>query len=528
MYNPTRSDGEESYIQSYFESIYEDNLEQLFETINLKKESKKELSEEELRILIFREALIEKRGEKWVSSKLKEKKLRALYLRNPSELVLYYCFLCNDTPRASRTYDYSEFKRLLKILPKIAPPDMGITTFGDLHDYISNPYSSPEQNDDRHTLGTMTLEFENAVNNLDKSSPSAEKRLINIYHEHFLYMVNVSGSIRYYISKYIYYVICAQIFELKELLSFFSNHSSENALKNLGTYGTWTLAGDITSSPEVFNGKQPAKALLQALAQSFVLYGKPENDINAVNPLFVHTATNRSKKVQPGTRSIISFSLLRDQTPIFDETVNSANRRLHDEIKKGIDDLGLKDFYDFKINYFRLYTLLIERVLGEKTYSELNPYKKIPSDIKDIETKAHNLKRNYFQSILSGTADVSRSALLVILAGAKAVIESTDSLLKGRNKIPEKDILRLKRINSILKRVGYVALSDDEEEFSYDEIYMPFFDAYVEEEDNISYIEDLPIAIDNFINKHDQSIIPFEITAISSLAAHNKLMKGHV
>ena len=47
MYNPTRSDGEESYIQSYFESIYEDNLEQLFETINLKKESKKELSEEE-------------------------------------------------------------------------------------------------------------------------------------------------------------------------------------------------------------------------------------------------------------------------------------------------------------------------------------------------------------------------------------------------------------------------------------------------------------------------------------------------
>ena len=101
-------------------------------------------------------------------------------------------------------------------------------------------------------------------------------------------------------------------------------------------------------------------------------------------------------------------------------------------------------------------------------------------------------------------------------------------MLKGRNKIPEKDILRLKRINSILKRVGYVALSDDEEEFSYDEIYMPFFDAYVEEEDNISYIEDLPIAIDNFINKHDQSIIPFEITAISSLAAHNKLMKGHV
>ena len=68
-----------------------------------------------------------------------------------------------------------------------------------------------------------------------------------------------------------------------------------------------------------------------------------------------------------------------------------------------------------------------------------------PEESKDFLKK--NTQSVFLRSVVSGTMDVSRSALLIILAGAKATIESTDLLLAGQHSILKKDILDKEKVN---------------------------------------------------------------------------------
>lgn len=512
--------------------IYEYDLDQLFKGLNSKSNSNDEFSEEEQRILIFRDALQQRKGELWVSKELKAKRLRAIYTRNPIELVILYCLQSNDTNGAFKTYDLNGFIKLVKSLPKIAPPEEDLTTFGHLHDYVErhNAFRDFIDDDERRSLPAITQKIKKEIDGLDKTSPSAEGRFIDIYHQHLMYLVNTSSSIQYYVSKYIYYILCAQILEFKEILSMFSENTPEKALhlilEDKEHYSQWTLAGKIAFDEKVEssvenddNSLQISKILLSSLTKYFPLYGKLQSRADSVSPLFVHMSDSNK---DAGTKRVISFAQLKDETFIFESSSNFANKKLHIEKEKAINALTISDFYGFRIDYNQLYGILFETISGAKNYVLEDE----SIEVAEKEKSEQKIQSKFLRSIVGGTMDVSRSALLMLLASAKSVIDSTDLLLTGDYSILRKDILDLDRVNYILNRVGYVDLSDDDDELSFDSIYEIFFDTYVEEEKNISYINDLTIAVSDFIETHGQSAMPFEMTEISSEVAHKRMMKG--
>ena len=215
-------------LQYTWEELYNDDLEILLENSNFEYNPNQvsEYSEEEQRIFIFREALINRNGETWVENELKKNKLRAIYSRNPKEFALLYCLQANDTKDTYKTYNLEEFIKFYKSLPKIALPNNAkISTFGDLHDYVEDLCDFQDSVKSAHTLRPITFKINKDISIIDKAKPTAENEFRKLFQEHRNDLSNASNSIRYYISKYLYYVICAQVLEFIELLKFFSKIS---------------------------------------------------------------------------------------------------------------------------------------------------------------------------------------------------------------------------------------------------------------------------------------------------------------
>lgn len=534
MYNSTNQTGN-SY--PWYE-IYCEDLSPLLGNI----QSKKNHSSEEQRIIIFREALTSKQGKTWVLNRLKEQQLRAIYTRNPIEFALSYCLQCNETENAYKTYDLDGFIKLVNSLPKVAPPNDKIITFGDLKEYVERNYD-PQQSDnkDNHTLPAITIQIQKDVDNIDKTSSSAESDFIKLYHKHYLNMVTASNSIRFYVSEYIYYVLCAQILEFKEILIQFANNTPSKILEYFDDYNEfsrWTIAGSMAYDKEIENAVhninddplQVSKLLVSSLVKYFPLYGKLQLPVDEVSPLFIHTSKEKDDKtgnVKIKSQRVISLSELRDETSIFESSSNVADKESHLEKLNAIHSLELTDFLGYKIDYNQLYNLLVEHFCCE----HIEDHEDIDDGLCLLESK-DSLKKNsksvFLRSVVSGTMDVSRSALLIILAGAKATIESTDLLLAGQHSILKKDILDKERVNSVLNRVGYVDLGDDETPF--DLMFRDYFDNHVEEYQTIKYIEDLCEALFQFMDKQIEKygysvIMPYEITEITSEKAHASLVK---
>lgn len=504
---------------------YEEDLQLLLENIKEKRDSQLSLTEEEQRILIFRDALIQQKGEEWVSAELKKNKLRAIYTRNPIELVIYYCLKANDTELAYKKYDLKEFIKLVKSLPSIEPSGVDLTTFGQLHEYVDSYKNIREISDEeRHSIPARTQGIKKRVEIIDKTLPTSEEQFVEIFHEHSIHLRDTSESIRYYVSKYIYYVICAQILEFKEILTSFSKATPQKALQDIYNdkelYSRFTLVNKIACDKNVESSVendenqslQISKVLLSLLTKNFPLYGSAQSTADSVSSLFVHA------------QKAISIAQLKDETAIFESSSNFADNDLHLEKAIAIQSLKLSDFYGFKIDYNQLYSILFETLSGgpKSEYASLYEYDKAVEEEK-IERK---IQSRFLRSVVAGTMDVSRSALLMLLASAKSVIESTNLLGDNYYSVmPVEDRLDLDRINYILNRVGYIKIQSDDES-SFDFIYYVFFDNCVEYEDNISYIDDLIVATSDFIAKYGQSAMPFEITEISSRAAHKSIMKG--
>ena len=471
------------------------------------------LPEEQRRITILRDALNTSEGLKVVSKKLNSEKLRALYVRNPLEMVMYYCFARNDV--IDEKYNFESFLDLwarvndnLNIEQEPIIVDDVITqraiTFGELKSFVEKLSAElPEDATEKNTRKTsnITVDIQNGLDSNNFINSATEKDFIDFFHRHCAKLAEASQTIRYYFAKYAYYFICKQIEEFKEILQFFSHGTTEGAWNNIKNHmsskNDWSLYCTLftylgSSLYDITDENERKKAILTGLSQAFVLMGKPINDAEGL-PIVGNN----------------SLSQLKDKTAMFKNSNVASATKARIICQNKINDISEQDFDNYRIDYSQLYYLLFV-VLTKNPKEPENP----------------EINERYLRNIFVKGYDMSRSAILLFLASVKGGLangvteqnEDAPLVVSFKN-------LDLDRVNQILERVGYASLGDadiDDEYKEVDEFYRDYFEFF---ETTLTTGDDAVMEIGEFRELFNTDFLPFEMASNSAKKIVNELQK---
>lgn len=503
-----------SYDYARYGDLFEDMLND--EEFLMVGEPTADLTEDEKRVLIFREALKEEKGLRWVNEKLSAEKLRALYSRNPLEFALKHCLLCNDSDNAYRKYNHKAFLALWKeIKPemaflgvKLATEKNGsqkMITFGTLREFVLTSSREKEQQNGLATEDTYTSLVEQELERIDVTQPTAYDVFRHAFANCCNLLCETSQPTRYYFAKYIYYIICHQIMELKEILTEFTFMKPMEFLAKIKdgsrTYYKWSLRKCMLDHTEVENlvykedvDKQPSKVLLKALLDYFVLKG-------------ASTTSAHMGLLEPGDQ----LSVLRNKTQIFKD---GTDREKHEAFVVAIQEMKLSDFYGYAINFNKLFHLLFERILDkEVTWT-------------DDTQRRQDYRKKYIVGVLNGQYDMSRSAVLLFLASAKGALFDVENLKLNKDVLfNDSETLELTRTNHMLNRMGYVNVGDDcsyEQSDQVDGIYFEIFDAPHTE---LVALDSFSDTIAEFVAEYGFNPIPFELSEITAKTRRENIIK---
>lgn len=476
-------------------------------------------TEEERRIAILVQALREQKGLRWVSEKLYSEKLRKLYVRNPIEFVLEHCFLCNDTDRAYQKYNQKAFIALWKALKyddaasvdlTIRKEQIGktkrVVTFGSLREFVLNSSKGGSASVGNTATAQITLEIANRMQTLDVTQADAGEKFNRIFQEYARTFKDSAQSVRFYFAKYVYYLICHQVLELKELLLQFSSMAPRAMLKSIreksGGYYRWSLLTGLRRDIEIekqidtpsSDAKQLSKELLRAVRNNFVLMGAASSD-------------NGFPLLSTGEQ----LSMLTNKTSVFAETTDAVK---HAECRRIIKNMQVSDFYGYAIDFSKLYHLLFELLISKKeTWFD--------EDDGQSETG-----KDFIKGILEGKYDMSRSAVLMYLASVRGALFDVERFTKEYNLVFGKDsVLKLTRVNNMLNRMGYVDIGDNvasEEESAVDNLY---YELFITPTDNPIALDALSSEIGDFVDEYGYSPIPFEVTDISAKERRKRILR---
>lgn len=478
-------------------------------------------TEEDRRITILVQALREQKGLRWVSEKLRSEKLRKLYVRNPIEFVLEHCFLCNDTDGAYQKYDQKAFIALWKALKydDAASMDLAIrkeqvgktgtksvVTFGSLREFVLNSSKGGSAAAGNTATAQITLEIANRMQTLDVTQADAGEKFNHIFQEYARTFKDSAQSVRFCFAKYVYYLICHQVLELKELLLRFSSMAPRAMLESIreksgGDY-RWSLIGGLRRDNEIekqidvpsSDAKQLSKELLRAVRNNFVLMGAASSG-------------NGFPLLSTGEQ----LSMLTNKTSVFAGTTDAAK---HMECRRIIENMQLSDFYGYAIDFSKLYHLLFERLISKK---------EAWFDEDDGRSEAG---KDFIKGILEGKYDMSRSAVLMYLASVRGALFDVERFMKEYNLVFGKDsVLDLTRVNDMLKRMGYVNLGDNVVSEAESEVDNLYYELFITPTDNPIALDALSSEIGDFVAEYGYSPIPFEVTDISAKERRKKILR---
>lgn len=481
-------------------------------------------TEEERRIAILVQALREQKGLRWVSEKLRSEKLRKLYVRNPIEFVLEHCFLCNDTDGAYQKYDQKAFMTLWKALKydDAASVDLAIrkeqigktksvVTFGSLREFVSNSSDGESASVGNTKTAQITLEIANRMQTLDVTQADAGEKFNRIFQEYARTFKDSAQSVRFYFAKYVYYLICHQVLELKELLLQFSSTAPKDVLESIrkksgGDY-RWSLLAGLRRDNEMdqqiikkqidapsSDAKQLSKELLRAVRNNFVLMGAASSGDG-----FPLLSTGEQ------------LCMLTNKTSVFAEATDAVK---HAEYRRIIENMQISDFYGYAIDFSKLYHLLFELLISKKEtwFDEEN-------------TQSENGK-NFIKGVLDGKYDMSRSAVLMYLASVRGALFNVERFMEEYNLVFGRDsVLDLTRVNKMLKRMGYVNLGDNvgsKAESEVDKLYSKVFSTSSEDPIALDALSD---EIADFVDEYGYSPIPFEVADISAKERRKRILR---
>ena len=509
------------------------------------KSGRKEFEKEEQRASIIKDALKKQKGFEWVKEELKENRLRALYTRNPQEFVLEYCLKINDNEKNTLKYDFDGYIALCNEIISELKKDGELSynesfkgdsriTFGELKDYLEMNSEHKDLSNQSFVTENITKKIEKELDDLDYSSENIKEEFLRVFKNNKEYLVKYINSIRYYFSKYVYYAICVQIKELKEILLEYSNCTPYDVLKDVVTdyyvddlnnqkslknfrnnnIGLIDLVEEyqkcnfdrklmLLNYQEKTNNEKKikekklfadiCKRIIKATLKSFMLSGDVWSDKYKDSPLLLKKLQNSNGKI--AHEGAIKFSKLEEKTYIFksegDFEGKKDSKLMHDITREDIESIQLSDFYGYRIDMKAVFDVLFDSFLANKV------------ERKQIE--------KYINGILKGERDISRSILIWSLLNARLLLNNPDTFSDMDLHWKESDYLDVERVNKILDSAGFPMLGEpcfEEYETEYDRLYIELFDKeaipflreYKEYKDTLRTEDDI-----------DYSAIPFEI-----------------
>ncbi len=488
------------------------------------------LTEEERRVKVLVQALHKQKGLTWVENELARQRLRKLYLRNPVEFVLRHVFLSNEVDGAYKKYSYADFLVLwekVNAFEQMPEETFGNPiTFGSLHDYVEKMSKRGPQSNDASTA-RFTMVISQGANQIDVCSSNAEEELCELYREYLADMVEAVGSVRFYICRTLYYIICNQILELKSILSYFSATPAKEVYHDLSKISSfqnrWSLLcpvvrQDLESRLE--NNKKPqlTRQLLQSVLDRFVLKGTPADDSSYFKVLYKpNSSMSDLKNLTPIFPQKIDFDIddifsIKKQTGKSYKNKRDAEQHCirHAELKKAIEEIKISDFFPYPIDLSKLYDLIFE----------------LPGMVAEPQNMTVDRKgygNQYLSAVLFGKQDMSRSTMLLFFASAKGLLFKPNELTLIEDLPFAKDWeLTGDKVNAMLNRCGYVDVGDEKNKA--ENVYLKIFDSEWRVFEVV--FESLADAMVWCADDYGYSPIPFEVKNISSQKRREKITKG--
>lgn len=426
-------------------------------------------SKEKDRIHLIAEVLVRRGGYNETSDILKEQKMRRLYTRSPFEFALVFCLKYNDTENDDK-YDLDEFIRLLTRL-NIGVNAAGIarkmpSTLSELRDVILKNTVINKENHRETIRYTQNISY--SLNNINYSNrEDAEKDLQRLLNEKIALMCNAQESIRYYLCKYIYHIICDQLIEMQKIVADLRESSQDYIVKYFEQMKD--LSVNIFSFPYQITCSQEFDDYISGKLSS--------------------SMTDRQLILYLTSKALLLTRIgLRDKTYLLgnDPPEDSNNAEFYHKFNDAI----LLCFQNEAIDYEKVFSLIF--------YQSSNNMISSKNKNKHISDKE---KKKFMESLLTGEADISRNALLFFLMNARATLGNNDNLTNysGTDKEgfllfnKDYDELDLGRINYILETAGYTPLSIEDADTTIDELTNQ---NNLSEEDIIEQLYSLAIAAD--------------------------------
>ena len=367
---------EEGEIETLFEDIFE-------EMDSSEKKNDSNMSIEARRIVFLRDALKNRMGIEYVEREMKQEKFRELYVRNPAEIILKYCFMYNSAVMKGETEgklkDITAFKHLWKMLGgndlksefmdghsvKWTKARNGnYVTMGDLRKFILEA-SRDYENTSKAETDDATRSVNVSVNMINFKSPNPDKEFIDCFRELKKKMSDVSCSLRYYFIKYTYFFLYNQVLDFISTLKFFSQ-SEDKAYYNICRDSTkqiregknvernlWSIKDGIFTDNEIENiiNQVPDKTADEARSswdESLVIsddYPDEEFETNKANDkrMMVGALIRAAMNNLPLHHSNIKCTDVSDLSPLFldvympkDENENDSieDRKLKEQIRR--------------------------------------------------------------------------------------------------------------------------------------------------------------------------------------------------
>lgn len=393
-----------------------------------------------------------------LEQKLTEKRLKTLFLRNPFEVILWFCLAQNQT---GNLYGVEEFRNLADALVKEQKEETTTIKFtlAGIKKFLHET-AEPSEEFFLETAKITTMirtEFET----INFGSENAEECFVRLFKKNRELLRRYSQAIEYYLNYYVFYLVSHEVLEFIEILKKISSldvRESVQWLRNRtvdGTvHGQWSLMEQYWNDEKMMRTleryaaacndgvlaknkaaevRQMDKFLLGDLQQKFVLGGSPSEP-------------KENSLLLCGTLS----KTIGEQTLIFE-----GDSEKHKRLKEEIQALTLSDFQYYAIDLNKLYHLLFE----------------VPRGVEASE-KGGKDKRTFLRNLLSGNADISRSAMLLCLLSMRGALFNRVYLESAERFLGDEFVrLNVDRIDSILHRLGYPPLGIgilDHEKFYYE------------------------------------------------------------
>ena len=532
---------------------------------NPKKTTVDEKSIEQRRIDYLRNAIRDKYDYKKVSLDLKQNWFRDLYVRNPVECILKYCFMYNEANPAKKkglrefnelwrnlieysNINYIPVGRTKEIVEgkkkgdkkeenKKEKKDAAYITLHDLRSFILSASAEYETTDGQKAkTDKKTLSLEKELSDINPGSSDSDEKFMDFYRKYCLDMSNARSTLRYYFVKYVYFFISFQILDFIKVLKRFTQTKPERYITDLyldsPNANLWSIESGILIDERFdalyqmidtnkTNGVklQPPKVLIGAALNHLPLWRSDYiRKADEISPLFL---SNNGAKLQ--------ISKIVDKTMIFPQN-DSDTREGHLKLMEAINKLTLDDFEGFPIDFKKLYHLLFEKIISKGETWDIsikkNKNNEVINDRRRIYTSLKSDDGEFIIGIIDGKYDLSRSALLMALASIKGAIRDDYWLKNDDYSLYEEScFLTLTRVNNILSSSGYLRLPDNIKTLAdskVDNTYKRVFSGKSRSgKETVADI--LCNSMGEFYEKYNYSPLPFDIAEIPSDKIGNKI-----